>query len=146
MHDVDLHINGQTRELRVTASGLLRFKSWMPGNIGMREALAFHRDQGVISIALATMLRHKGPGGDENITPYKTAKWLDEENGRYLEIEAAVMRAARAYWRAAGVLEDDDEGEEKAAPTKTAAPPSTTGTDSSSSPAGTPLIPGSSTS
>lgn len=145
MEGIDVHVGQQTRELRVTAAGVLLFKTWMPGNIGLREGLALHRDPGTVAIALAVMLRHKGRGGDEKITPLRSAKWIDAEGARYGEIEAAVMKAARVYFKSVGIIEDDDEGEEKAPPATSTAPlPS--GSSSSSKPGDTASTPDSSTS
>lgn len=133
MIERDLRIGGQTRALKITSRTLITFKSWMPGHIGMREALVLHSgDPGVVSIAIAACLRHKERGGDEKITPGRVGTWIDAEPKRFLEIEAATLALADEYFRAIGVVEDEQPGEAGAG--SSPAKSSTSGTTSTGSP------------
>ncbi len=126
MQGVELHIGGQTRVLKFTTSSVLLFKSWMPGNIGLREALVLHKDPSSVGLALAAALRH----ADAKVTPSRVMTWLDQEPARYLDAEAAVVRAAEGYFYERGIIEEPP-GEAPAASVGVPTPSSTSGTTSS---------------
>jgi hypothetical protein len=127
----EIYIGQQSRSLKFTAKGLLAVKSWMPGNIGVREALALHHDTPTVGICIAGALLHE----DKKITPGRVLGWIDAELKRFPEFAAAVLLAAEDYYREAGIIEAD-EGEGKA-PALAASAPSTSGPTSSGSPGGT---------
>lgn len=123
-----IHIGNQTRNLLVTTSSTFHFKTWMPGNLGLREAMVLHREPAVVACAIAAMLRHEDP----KIAPLKVMAWIDAERARYPEFEAAAVLAAEAYYRDVGVVEPGPG--EAGAP---AAAPSASGSTSSMTPAAT---------
>jgi hypothetical protein len=146
LEPIEVHVGGQTRELRVSPASLIQFKSLMPGGVGLREALVLHLDPGVVALALVVMLRHKGKGGDMKVTPYRTSIWVGELGKQYPELEAKVILAAERFFRESGLLEDEPAGEAKTAPSPSGAPSSTSGTTSSASQAASTSTPGSSSS
>lgn len=132
----DLHVGGQTRKLKVTTRSTFNFKTWMPGNLGMREALLLHQEPAVVAIALAAMLLHE----DSKMTPARAMGWVDEEPARYPEIADTVIACAEDYFRDVGIIEKPA-GEAVSSATTTSP---TSGTDSSKRADATGSTPGSS--
>lgn len=133
MRGVDVRIGDQTRTLLFTAKAAMAVKAWMPGNVGVREALAFHRDTFTVAICIAAALLH----ADNKMTPGRAMRWIDDELRRYPEFEAKVTEAAKLYYREAGIIEDDEGEARPPATNATSAASSANGSSTSASPADT---------
>lgn len=127
-----LHIAGKTRLLRVRNQDVLVAQSLLPGHQSPLEALVRSRDMAAIATLLACALRHEaeGKGKDKKVGPITVCGWLDDEPGRYREVEDAVLEVYEAHYVALGTLNPGDLTGE-AQPAKTA--PSPAGSISSAS-------------
>jgi hypothetical protein len=136
-----LHIGNQSRTLRCSSAATILFKKWIPGGIGLREALLLHCEPATIATAIAAFLYRPGDekrgSAAEKTGPTAVAAWIDAELNRYPEFEATVLALAEDYFRAAGIIEKaPTPGEAPRTVAASPAPSSTSGTPSSASPAG----------
>jgi hypothetical protein len=101
-----LHIGGQSRTLELSEESSLQAMTWLPGNMTIQNALAFHRDPAIVGIVLTVALRASEP----KITPKRVLAWMKAERSRFPEFEAAAMAVAVDFYREVGMVEDDDAG------------------------------------
>ena len=143
LEGIPIHIGGRTRHLKLTSEAMLVAQSLLPGNMTIAQALSQYRDTGTVAIVAAAALRHESKG-KERISPLHVCRWLDHEQGKYPELERAVLAAAERHYVAVGLLKPGELSGEEGEDAPAGTPSSPAGSTSAASPAASASTPDSS--
>lgn len=127
----DIDVGGKTLTLRFTQTGIMQAEKILEADL--RSALILRRGPLVVYTAAAAALQHMGP---KSMTPTRLAAAVQKEPGKYSELEAKVMKAAKHAYREMGVIDEDDDpsGEDDAGEATQPSPSSAAAGDGESTP------------
>lgn len=105
LEPLTINLGRQTRELVFSMRAATILSRQMP-NQDVRDAMLYGRNPGLVMLVAAAFMSSKPESGKaQNVDAIKVGVWIDEEPGKYLELERLCLKAVARRYAALGLID-----------------------------------------